>query len=144
VAAQQPARRSPFLTRLLTEDPDLRERVEAAERIGISLRRFEGWEPTTFYDHDDSGRLVSSTPEVEWDDAEQGWMLALGLYRSTRCTRCSGDLLVTTDSENEDRFHHQLAVECYRCQAFDRSQEANKEHPYPLSLMHQVPHKPGR
>lgn len=48
-----------------------------------------GWEPTTTYVHDDAGRLVSSTPEVEWDDAERGWMQALQHYRDeVLCPLC--------------------------------------------------------
>lgn len=35
------------------------------------MKRFGGWEPTTYYEYDENGRLVSSTPEVEWDDEQR-------------------------------------------------------------------------
>ena len=46
------------------------------------MKRFTGWEPATVYEYDDAGRLVASQPEVEWDDTERAWMLALEEYRS--------------------------------------------------------------
>jgi hypothetical protein len=141
VAAQLLPRRPPFLTRLLTDDPDLRERVEAAERLGISLRRFEGWEPTTAYEHQD-GRLVTSTPEVEWDDTEQGWMLALAAYRRGLCPGCGGELAETAKPEHEDRYRHRPPVECHRCVGFTRGREAFQDHPHPEALIHRVPRIP--
>lgn len=47
-----------------------------------------GWEPTTTYEHDGAGRLVSSRPEVEWDDTERAWMLGLAEYEATLCPLC--------------------------------------------------------
>lgn len=49
-----------------------------------------GWEPRTVYTYDAGGRLVSSQPEVEWDEDERAWMLALGAYRSGLCPVCGG------------------------------------------------------
>lgn len=104
----------------------------------MSLRRFEGWEPTTFYVHDEGGRLVSSTPEPEWDDVEQAWMLALALYRRTRCGRCGGDLVETTDSRNEGRYVPLLPVQCHRCVGLEQSEDGYREAPHPYTLMHRV------
>ncbi len=106
--------------------------------MGISLRRFEGWEPRTLYSHDDDGRLVESTPEPEWDFQEQAWMLALGLYRKNRCHGCGGDLTETTDAKHEDRYHPILPVQCHRCAAFARAHEQYKDYPHPQSLLHRV------
>lgn len=140
MAAQLLAGRPPFLTRLLADDPDLRERVESAERLGVSLRRFEGWEPTTFYEHHE-GRLVSSAPEVEWDDVEQGWMLALARYRDGLCPHCGGELDVTSKPEHEERYKPLPPIECHRCVGFARSRDG-VEHPHPEALIHRVPRKP--
>ena len=40
------------------------------------------------YEYDDAGRLVSSSPEVEWDDTERAWMLALEQYRTEVLCPC--------------------------------------------------------
>lgn len=55
----------------------------------MSLKRFYGWEPRTTFEYD-GDRLTASTTEVEWDDEERGWMLALGLYRDRLCPVCGG------------------------------------------------------
>lgn len=116
--------------------------METAERLGISLRRLEGWEPTTRYVHDAAGRLVSSAPEPEWDDLEQGWMVALAAWRDMRCKGCGGDLAVTTDPANEGRFQPALPVQCFRCEAFSRSHQAYADEPHPHTLLHLVPQTP--
>lgn len=73
----------------LARDEVLRGQVEAAERLGVSLKRFQGWEPSTLYEYDDAGRLVSSRPETEWDETEQGWMLSLEQYKNEKlCPLC--------------------------------------------------------
>ena len=63
--------------------------MEAAERLGVSLKRFGGWEPVTVteYEYDAGGRLVRSwsQPESEWDDQQQAWMLALVQHRAELC-----------------------------------------------------------
>lgn len=71
-------------------------------------------------------------------------MLALKVYRDSRCPGCGGDLAITTASENEERFRHQLPLECYRCIAFARSHKQQEGHLYPLSLIHLVPPRPTR
>jgi hypothetical protein len=45
--------------------------------------------------------LIGSTPETEWDETEQAYMLALGLYRAGLCPNCNGRLEETTAAENE-------------------------------------------
>lgn len=71
-------------------------------------------------------------------------MVALGLHRKGRCPGCGGNLAVTTDSKNEGRYRHELPLECYRCQAFERAHEAYKDQPRPNTLIHQVPYRPIR
>lgn len=112
--------------------------MEAAERLGVALRRWEGWEPTTFYTYDENGRLVSSTPEPEWDEQERAWMLALEAYRRGRCTRCGGNLAETTDVRNDDAYHVLAPIQCHRCAAFARADDQYREHQHPLSLMHRI------
>jgi hypothetical protein len=69
-------------------------------------------------------------------------MLALERYRKTRCPHCRGDLDVTTDAKNEDRFKAELPVQCFRCLAFARSHDAYRDQPQPHTLLHLVPHEP--
>lgn len=88
--------------------------------------------------------LVSSRPEPEWDETEQAWMLALGLYRETRCPGCGGNLAVTTKPEYEDKYKAELALQCFRCVGFGRSHDRYGDQPYPGSLIHRVPQRPTR
>lgn len=110
----------------------------------VSLKRFQGWEPTTYFTHR-AGRLVSSQPEAEWDDQQRGWMLALRMYRASLCPGCSGDLAVTTASENEGGYQPEPPLECYRCVAFARSHAAvAKDYPqHPQAFIHLVPQRPS-
>ena len=54
----------------------------------MSYKRLSGWEPRTVYEYDESGRVIASRPEPEWDDVEVGWMLALQDYRDTTLCPC--------------------------------------------------------
>lgn len=132
----------PFLVSRLTAEPDTLVQVEEAERIGISLKRFQGWEPRTFYTHED-GVLVSSIPETEWDASERGWMLALVEYRKGLCQQCGGLLKETTDPKNEDGYKHLPPVCCERCKEFERARRDYEEDPFPYTLMHRVTLKRG-
>lgn len=87
---------------------------------------------------------MSSTPESEWDDHEQGWMLALRAYRDSLCARCSGDLAVTTAPENEGLFKAKLPVQCFRCVAFAEVHDTYKDEHHPQTLIHLVPREPAR
>lgn len=56
--------------------------------MGVSFKRLSGWEPVTEYAYDAAGLLVSSRPEVEWDDTEVGWFLALQQWRDEDLCPC--------------------------------------------------------
>ena len=43
---------------------------------------FWGWEPRTFYEHDDAGRLVSSWVESPWDDEQRDLIIAEQIIRN--------------------------------------------------------------
>jgi hypothetical protein len=107
------------------------------------LKRFRGWEPATHHVYDGQW-LVRTVPDVEWDEDQQGWMLALGLYRKGRCPGCGGDLATTTDGKNEDRFRHELPLQCFRCVAFARAGEEDESQPRPNTFVHLVPQRPNR
>jgi uncharacterized protein with PIN domain len=83
-------------------------------------------------------------PEVEWDEQEQAWMLALKLYRDSRCPHCDGDLAVTTAPESEGRYRHELPLQCFRCVAFAQSRKAYADEPHAETLLHLVQQRPTR
>lgn len=78
--------------------------------------------PQTRYEHDESGRLVSSTPEAEWDEEQQALMLALAVYRASRCEGCGGDLAETTSHE---QWNVPPPMRCHRCTAIAIAQDAH-------------------
>lgn len=39
--------------------------------MGVSPRRYAGWEPRTRYRYDDHGRIIHTRPEPEWDEWDQ-------------------------------------------------------------------------
>jgi hypothetical protein len=101
--AGEPGRRGhPFLLHRLKDSPEQLARVRAAKAWHVSERRFGGWEPTTFYERDAAGRIVSSTPEAEWTPEQQGWALALAEYEASLCEGCGHDLAETLSTEAED------------------------------------------
>jgi len=99
------------------------------------LKRFHGWEPATSYEYDGAGRLVSSRPEVEWDEAEQTVMLALQAYRAALCPLCGGPLSVCTSPENELKFKGGLPIRCHATTARDIAMEPYRDQPHSNALM---------
>lgn len=100
--------------------------------MGVSLKRFDGWEPVTYYAYDDDGRLASSRPEVEWDEQEQAWMLALGESEALTCTGCGGWLPETTAIEQDGQYRPPKPIRCHCCDALAIGQKArgDKERPH--------------
>lgn len=116
--------------------PELRRDAEAASRLGISVKRFYGWEPkqVTEYVLED-GRLVRSvtTRESEWDDEERGNVLALLEYERQLCSGCGGYLPETTDKNAS--YTAGLPVRCYRCDVIQSKQDEYKDQPNPGALV---------
>lgn len=60
--------------------------------LGISPRRFDGWEPQerTRIIRDDEGRVVEliTSREAEWDDSDRGIIYALLDYQADLCPGC--------------------------------------------------------
>lgn len=97
--------------------------MKLARSLGISHRRLLGWEPATTYVHDDSGRLVSSRPEPEWDEAERGKLLALAEWEATElCPRCGG--LKSVCQAPDARFTAAPPIRCHFTDATLREHEA--------------------
>lgn len=74
---------------------------------------------------------MSSTPETEWDETEQGWILGLAEYRAGLCRHCGQPLTDTTDAAhdpdnpaNTDVYDVPDPVVCLLCEAFARKEKA--------------------
>lgn len=123
--AEPPGCGCPFLTHRIAHSHDFRRDVDAAVRLGISYKRFSGWEPKEVTEHtyDESGRLVRSvtTRESEWDDEERGTVLALGDYEHSLCGGCGGYLPETT--QPGAAYEATLPHKCFRCAAVHSKQK---------------------
>jgi hypothetical protein len=97
--------------------------------LGISLKRFHGWEPATAYEFDAGGVLVVSRPEVEWDESEQTVMLALHQYRNSLCPKCGGPLDKCTDPANEMKYTAGLPIRCHATTARGKAAEPYRDQP---------------
>lgn len=121
--------------------PALRARVEAAERLGISLRRLDGWEPAevTEYERDETGRIVRSITrrEVEWTPDEADLMIALGEVRALACPGCGGHLPETAAGTGED-WTQEPPVRCHRCTALAHARDDYRDSTAPQALHHRV------
>ena len=67
---------------------------------------------------------MSSRPEIEWDDTEQTWMLALQFYRDGLCPACGRPVSVCQDPANEGKFVSPPPVRCHATTALSERQEA--------------------
>ncbi|GAB3166599.1 hypothetical protein GCM10027059_25790 [Myceligenerans halotolerans] len=108
----------------------MRAEVEAAERLGISYKRMQGWEPRTIYEYDTDGRLVASRPEVEWDDTERAWMLSLAAWRTEHvCPLCGMPREICQAPETEFNLEVPLPTRCHVTTAIKRAQAARAKAP---------------
>lgn len=105
----------------------------------MSPKRFAGWEPAevTEFHYDRKGRLVRAVTrrEVEWDDDERAWALALLEYEADKCPGCGGQLSQTTDPTTEGRWHVPPPTRCHRCTAIAAAQEPYRETKHPHALL---------
>ena len=75
---------------------------------------------------------MTVTRDVEWDEEQQGLMLALYLYRSQLCP--SGHWLPTAAAPaNEDKYHG-LNTRCHACTAVAQEATRLKDNPQPSAL----------
>lgn len=80
----------------------------------MSLRRYLGWEPRTFYHYDVDGRLEYTEQESEFTDYDRDHVAALTQVRANECPGCGGPLDQTTDTEHVS--WHVTYDECNRCE----------------------------
>lgn len=72
-----------------------------------------------------------TTREQEWDEQEQGLMLALAEWERLTCNGCGGWLPETTAKENDGAYAPPKPIRCHCCEALAISQElrGDKERP---------------
>lgn len=103
--------------------------MEAARSLGISLKRFTGWEPVTVVQHeyDDDGRLARSmhTVEAEWDDEQRAWMRAFTQLAADTCSGCGGLLSDVLNPDVEWVADHPLR--CHKCEALEIRRDQMRE-----------------
>ena len=140
MVGEHPGRVGPFLARRIADSAELRTRVEAAYNLGISVRRFDGWEPAEVHEHehDQAGRIVRTVVrrEPEWDEEQRGWVLAWLLYRANVHKPCGHYLPDATDPDAEGAYMSEPPIRCHVCTeraaAYKRVQEAGNRHPEAL------------
>lgn len=99
------------------DDPTLRQDLRIARSLGISLRRFWGWEPHT-YTHD--GRTI---PEAEYDEWERALWRALEMWEQDRCPGCGQAMSESIWPAKKDRPHYRGGFhECSGCLAIEVAQ----------------------
>lgn len=86
--------------------------------------------------------LVASRPEVEWDETQQNWMLALADYRAGLCPNCGRHLSVCTATENEGKFKVGLPTRCHATTAVEIAQKDLDKYKYPRALMFSAEFRP--
>lgn len=93
------------------------------------------------YEYDEAGRMARSVPEVEWDEEQQGWSLALAYYRATRCPCCGGDI-EECGPQTAGTWATPPPRRCYRTDSLLLAQEGSK-HARREALMWRTERKRG-
>lgn len=76
------------------------------------------------YEYDDTGRLVASRPESEWDAQQRGWMLALAEFRASRCPCGCGHSVADTTAKAGTHEWRVRKVRCFARDALVAAQQA--------------------
>lgn len=101
-------------------------------RLGVSHKRFSGWEPREVTEHHyRKGRLVQTitTREVEWDEEQRALALAMFQFQAETCHGCGGWLQETTAEEAEGKYVALPPIRCHRCKVINAEREAYHEEP---------------
>lgn len=95
--------------------------------MGISLRRFLGWEPRVFTRQDEEG-LAVSVPEVEYDVWEQQLQLAYDTVFCPGCGQPLDEALLDEKVPPEERVKYKAGfVQCRACEVLELSMSKQEE-----------------
>lgn len=106
--------------------------------LGVSVRRFDGWEPVEVHDHEYvDGRLARTVVrrEPEWDDESRGWVQAWLSYKANVHEACGHYLPDSTAAEADDGYEVELAVRCHACTARAEAYARYSETRHPEALL---------
>jgi hypothetical protein len=78
---------------------------------------------------------VSSTPEPEWSEQDQAWILALAEYRAGLCPNCGRPLRVCTDPAGDGKWTVDPPTRCHATSALVIAQKAYMDAPQPEALL---------
>lgn len=131
------------------------------------MRRFSGWEPREFTEVVEwsaqgfPARSITRR-EVEWDDGQRAWMLALAYYEASLCRKCGHSLKDTlnpntdpTNPRGDRQWVAEVPEQCFCCTVLAKSEKQWAEDPNskvpPEALIHTAvlvaktpaPRKPG-
>lgn len=73
--------------------------------------------------------------EIEWDDEQRGWMLALAVHRAGLCPLCGRPRDECTDPLSEGQWVVPAATRCYATTALRASAPQYKDSPQPEALL---------
>jgi hypothetical protein len=63
-------------------------------------------------------------PESEWNDEQQGWMLALAEYRAMRCAGCGQDVRESMSHERDGIDYQTSKLRCRACDVLAVARDA--------------------
>jgi len=100
---------------VVAADAALRIDIETARKLGVSLRRFHGWEPRTWQVTDSDGAVVIVS-EPEYDEWERAIQTAYDAWRAGICDGCGQPM---DESLHDVTKKHQIAYAAgfYTCRA---------------------------
>lgn len=129
--SQCPDRRFPYVAEVVAADPALRGDLKRARSLGVSLRRYLGWEPTTTTRTGPDGTTITRRTEPEFDDWERALWAALDAYEAGCCPDCGiphAEGLFDADKPLGDRVAWQVGMaQCEPCKAIETAQHAHTE-----------------
>lgn len=73
--------------------------------------------------------MVASRSEVEWDETERGWFLALDAYRASLCPLCGGPRDECMGADAEFAYEGTLPIRCHKTTAIRREQKKRQDKP---------------
>lgn len=105
---------------MIADDPGIRQDLKIARSLGVSLRRFWGWEATTWRS-DDGGKTVR---EAEYDEWERALWRAFDNWEQGRCPGCGEPFAESIwDRKDDSRAKYRAGYhQCNACLALENAQ----------------------
>lgn len=135
----------PYAREVVAADAALRADIATSRALGVSLRRFLGWEPRTITTTRDDGRTVT-VREPEFDDWERTIQAAYTDWERGLCRDC-GHPLAESLWDPDAEVHPQYRAgfrQCRACEVLeiaahtqgDLDQRQSKQNRFPVATHH--------